>query len=261
MIEERLEEQACLFALGCLPAEEYDAFEIELHRNVELQSLVVGLRASAAAVAGNISNHTPPPALKDKVMAQINASEKIVPLPKPEASMPPVFNWLPWALAACLAILCGIFVQRENTLKSRIAELNQMADTLQSATNNLQQTILALQETNRLADMRIAMLGSLLEDQPKAVAVSLWDEDHQTGVFVVQNLKPSPADKDYQLWVIDPQYGTPVDAGIFQVDDKGQVRFQFKAKQHIKTAGKFAVTQEVKGGSPTPKGQMVLIGG
>jgi anti-sigma-K factor RskA len=106
------------------------------------------------------------------------------------------------------------------------------------------------------------MLGSLLQDQPKAVAVSLWDEEHQTGVFVVQNLKPLPKDKDYQLWVIDPQYGTPVDAGVFQVDAQGNVRLQFKAKLPIKTAKQFAVTQEVKGGAPVPTvANMVLAGG
>jgi anti-sigma-K factor RskA len=144
---------------------------------------------------------------------------------------------------------------------ARIAELSQLAQTLQNATNDLQHAVLALQETNRLASMRIAMLGSLLSDQPKAVAVSLWDEKNQNGVFVVQNMKPLPNNKDYQLWVIDPQYKTPVDAGVFQVDEQGNVRFQFKAKSHINTANKFAVTEEEKGGSPTPKGTMVLIGG
>jgi anti-sigma-K factor RskA len=93
------------------------------------------------------------------------------------------------------------------------------------------------------------------------VAVSLWDEKNQTGVFVVQNLKPPAKDKDYQLWVIDPKYATPVDAGVFQVDAQGGVRYEFKARLPIQTAGKFAVTLEDKGGSAVPKGKMVLLGG
>jgi anti-sigma-K factor RskA len=32
---------------------------------------------------------------------------------------------------------------------------------------------------------------------------------------VVENIGLLPADKDYQLWVIDPKYPTPVSAGVF----------------------------------------------
>ena len=121
--------------------------------------------------------------------------------------------------------------------------------------------MLALQATNRLANLRIAMLGSLLSDAPKAVAVSLWDDAKQEGVFLVQNLKPLPADRDYQLWVLD-NGTTPVDAGVFRVDESGNVRLEFKTKSLIKVAGKFAVTEEARGGvvSPTLK-NMVLLGG
>jgi anti-sigma-K factor RskA len=125
----------------------------------------------------------------------------------------------------------------------------------------LQQTVLALQGTNRLADLRIAMLNSLMADSPKAVAVSLWDETKQHGVFVAQNLKILPADRDYQLWVLD-NGTTPVSAGVFAVNADGSVRVNFKTRQLIQVAGKFAVTDEPKGGLPVPTlKNLVLIGG
>ena len=132
---------------------------------------------------------------------------------------------------------------------------------MQSATNDLQQTVLALQATNRLTNMKIAMLNSLLADAPLAVAVSLWDDSKQEGVFVVQHLKTLPPERDYQLWVLD-NGTTPVDAGVFRVDESGNVRVEFKTKSLIKVAGKFAVTEEARGGvaSPTLK-NMVLVGG
>jgi anti-sigma-K factor RskA len=95
------------------------------------------------------------------------------------------------------------------------------------------------------------MLNSLLADAPKAIAVSLWDNQNQNGVFVAQNLKSLPADKDYQLWVLD-NGTTPVDAGVFHVDENGGVRVEFKAKLPVKTAGRFAVTEEIKGGVAAP---------
>ena len=124
--------------------------------------------------------------------------------------------------------------------------------TTRALRRDLQHAVATLQETNRLANLRIAMLGSLLSDSPKAVAVSLWDEKTQHGVFVVQNLKPLPSDKDYQLWVIDPKYSTPVSAGVFQVDKQGNVRLPSKADKPLVSAEKFAVTLEPKGGLPRP---------
>jgi anti-sigma-K factor RskA len=260
MMDERLQELASLYALNALSASETHQFENELRGNAELRTLVAELRAAANAFAGSVPLVQPPPALKQQILLQINQRQKTVSFPTEKTIARQPVIWLPWAIAACLAVLCVVLASRENSLRARNTELNQLAESLQSTNETLEQTVSDLQETNRIASLRIAMLGSLLTDQPKAVAVSLWDDQTQTGVFVVENLKPLPKDKDYQLWVIDPQYGTPVDAGVFQVDDQGKVRLQFRTRQAIKTANKFAVTEEVKGGSPTPKGTMVLIG-
>ena len=117
-----------------------------------------------------------------------------------------------------------------------------------------------LRARDRVAQVKIAMLGSLLEDSPKAIAVSVWDNEKQDGVLVVQNLTPLPADKDYQLWVVDPQQKLPVDAGVFSVDAKGTVRLHFKPKSNVTAATVFAVSLEKKGGVPVAEGKMVLAG-
>jgi len=246
------------------PEEAYE-FKKAMAANPELQAYVARLTAAAGAVAGAVPKVEPPPQLRAKILAQVAPKQKIVTLPERKTGFA---AWLPWSLATCLAILCLLLSMQNGQVKKalaaqaqQISDLNQLAQSLESATNNLQQTVLALQETNRLAGLRIAMLNSLLSDAPTAVAVSLWDNSKQEGVFVVQNLKPLPADRDYQLWVLD-NGTTPVDAGIFRVDENGNVRVEFKTKSLIKVAGKFAVTEEAKGGvaSPTLK-NMVLIGG
>ncbi len=65
-------------------------------------------------------------------------------------------------------------------------------------------------------------------------------------------MKPITADRDYQLWIIDPKYKSPVDAGVVRADANGSLRVAFKAKEYINDAKTFAVTEEVKGGSPVP---------
>jgi len=266
MIPERLEENAALYVLSALSADEARAFESEMDRLAELRKLVAELRDAADALAGDVAARTPPAELKARILAQIDREQKVVKLPG--RSSGPVM-WLPWALAACLAVICGMLNHQTSALRdqlsaqaNRVSELNQLADALRAQTNELTRTVAALQETNRIAGLRIAMLNSLLADSPKAVGVSLWDNERQDGVFVVQNLKPPPADKDYQLWIIDPKYKTPVDAGVFHVDSKGNVRVEFKARQPIAIASQFAVTEERKGGSPTPTvSSTVLAGG
>jgi anti-sigma-K factor RskA len=191
--------------------------------------------------------------------------------PQPAAAAPPL-AWLariPWLLAGGFAVACVVLVwqnsQQTQTLRQQagqIQTLSALASQLQSATNSLAQSILALQETNRLASLRIAMLNSQLAAAPSAIGVTLWDEHGQQGEFVAQNLKPLSNGRDYQLWVIDPNYSTPVSAGVFQVSAQGVGRVSFKADRTIRVAGKFAVTEEPKGGQATPSlDHLVLMGG
>jgi anti-sigma-K factor RskA len=262
MIDERMEEQASLHVLGALSPREAYEFKQAMKADPELQAYVARLSIATGGLAGAVPRVEPPPQLRAKILAQVAPRQKVVVLPERKTGFA---AWLPWSLATCLAILCLLLSAQNGRVSKtlaaqaqKISELNQLAQSLQSATNNLQQTVLALQETNRLAGLRIAMLNSLLADAPKAVAVSLWDNAKQEGVFVVQNLKPLPADRDYQLWVLD-NGTTPVDAGVFRVDENGGVRIDFKAREPIKVPGRFAVTEEVRGGvaSPTVK-NMVL---
>ena len=269
MIDERMEEQAGLYVLGVLTPEETRVFEEAMARDTELQQFVAALRNSRDVLAGSVSQVTPPPALKKKILAQIEAEEKVIPMLSPVQRPGSRAIWLPWALAACLAIFCLISLSQQKALRQkndeqakRLASLDQMADSLRAETQDLKQVVASLQETNRLAGLRIAMLNSKLADSPNAVAVSLWDNQQQRGVFVVQNLKPLPVDRDYQLWVIDPKYSVPVSAGVFQVDAQGNVRVPFKADKVIESPLKFAVTLEPKGGLPVPTlKNLVLIGG
>jgi anti-sigma-K factor RskA len=262
MIDERLEEQASLHVLGALSDTEAREFKQKLRANLELQEYVARLSTATSALAGALPVVKPPPQLRAKILAQVAPPQKTVSLPDKK------FNplaWLSWSLATGFAALCLLLNVKDSHLQKTIGEqaqqissLNQLAQSLSAATNSLQQTVLALQETNRLAGLRIAMLNSLIADAPKAIAVSLWDNEKQDGILVAQNLKTLPADKDYELWVMDENQN-PVAAGVFHMDQNGAVRVEFKPSRAIKTAGKFCVTEEVKGGvaSPTIKNLML----
>ena len=255
MIDERMEEQASLHVLGALSDAEALEFKRAMQADPELKAFVARLSVATGALAGAVPAVEPPPQLRARVLAQVAPKQKMVTLP--QRSIP----WY-WRFGASLAgaalVIVALLAVQNNQLRTKvdaqaqeIDRLNVLAATLEATTNNLRQTVLALQETNRLANLKIAMLNSTLADTPKTVAVSLWDESKQEGEFVVQNLKQLPADRDYQLWVLD-NGTTPVDAGVFHVDANGGVRVEFKAKALIQNAGRFAVTEEAKGGVASP---------
>jgi anti-sigma-K factor RskA len=269
VIDERLQDQASLYALGALDADETREFEELLRDNAELRDLVRDLRAVTEVIAGTAPALEPPASVKARLMLQIGEQ------PRRSATVTPLGGrrravnvWIPWALAAGLAVVSFGLAYQSTGLKAelsaqaqRIDELGMSLEAAQADSSDLRQTVAKLRESNRLAAVRIALLDSLVAADPKAVAVSVWDNDRQNGIFIVHNLKSLPSDKDYQLWIIDPKYKTPVDAGVFKVDAKGSVRADFHAREPIQTPSQFAVTVEKKGGAETPNLKAMVLAG
>ncbi len=78
-------------------------------------------------------------------------------------------------------------------------------------------------------------------------------------LFYTTNLQPLPASRTYELWLI-PTEGSPVDAGVFNTDSRGNGQVILPPLPPGLTAKAFAVTIEPAGGVPAPTGPKVLIG-
>lgn len=287
MIDDGMQEQAAAYALGALDQEQAHAFEVALRVDPELRGLVRELRSVTEALAGTAPALEPPAAVKARLLLEIDPHQRrpsgpkaghdrpvIEPVSEPVGTPPGAPTgrstnpWIAWAVAASLAVLSVALLWHSSSLRSqlvsragRINELTTSAELARAESADLRLAVAKLRESNRLAKFRIALLDSLLAAAPKAIAVSVWDNERQDGVFIVRNLKPLPSDKDYQLWIIDPKYPSPVDAGVFQVDSKGNVRQDFRAKMPIQTANQFAVTIEQKGGAAVPNTKAMVLAG
>ena len=281
MIDEGMQEQAAAYALGALDAADRQAFELALRVDPELRALVHELSSVTEALAGMAPALEPSAAVKERLLLEIDqrrpagaASAHDRPV-QAEAGTPgpvpigrPTTPWIPWAVAATLALVAVGAMWQSAGLRSqltvqanRINELMVSAELARSESSDLRLAVAKLRESNRVANFRIALLDSLLAAAPKTIAVSVWDNERQDGVFIVRNLSPLPSDKDYQLWIIDPKYPSPVDAGVFQVDAKGNVRADFRAKLPIQAANQFAVTIERKGGAAVPNTKAMVLAG
>jgi anti-sigma-K factor RskA len=229
MNREQLQELACLHALGALTPEEARAFEEQLRRDPELQKLCRELQDVTAGLALNVTAAAPSPQLKERILAATagSAREKIVRLPETRDERKPAFTWIPWALAACFAVLAGALWLRPPA--SEPARQIAMLNPPPAVTNST------------------------------ASGISMWDPVKKEGTLIVQNLAPVPAGKDYQLWVIE-KGKAPVNAGVFSVDMNGSAQIRFKPKADVAIAATFAITLEKQGGVPAPEGTMILVG-
>jgi len=279
MIDEFQEELASLYVLGLLEGEDLADFEQSLARDPALARLVHELRESTAQLALTASDAAPSPELRARLLGQVDTAtrwraQNVIPFRTPV--------WIPWAAAACLATTCAWLGQlylgsrfETATLRDQqaLAEFqlqsarNQIeaerliaGHQLSSMTEQLASLDRQLKSEGDLANFKIATLASLAGNSPQALAVAVWNPAKQEGVLTVEKLPALAADKDYQLWLVDPQYAIPVDGGVFRVNPStGDARVTFKANRPINSVAKFAVSLERKGGVPKAEGPMVLL--
>lgn len=118
----------------------------------------------------------------------------------------------------------------------------------------------ALESEGTMKNLRIAVLKSQVESAPDAQAVAIWNAAEQSGRLAVSGLPAVGVNQDYQLWIIDPAYESPISAGVFNTDSEGGFEYSFSGSESISTIDAFALSVESKGGNDAPTGPIVLVG-
>jgi anti-sigma-K factor RskA len=281
MIDERQEELASLHSFGLLEGPDLEQFLAELGRNPELRRRVAELSVAATALAHVAPDAAPPAELKARVLASASAGPVLglgATAGSRKAQVIRFPAWIPWLAAASIGV-AAIWTQRqyaaaraENAslgLETRVALASldqaraQLADAKRLVTEYSRQVAelsTKLKDEGDLAHFKIATLASMLGNSPAALAVAVWDPAREQGVLEVSKLPALASEKDYQLWVIDDKYPSPVSAGVFAVDPAtGMAHVVFRADRPVRAIAKFAVSLERKGGAPRPEGPIVLI--
>ena len=236
MISEEQQDQATLYALGLLGAEEDAAFESELKANAELRDLVRELRDAAGDLALSAPSLRPPASLKQRVMREVaTEAEKVVPMPRQRASL----GWIPWAMAAALAGFCGLLALDRMRLERQLADIR---------------TVDPLMQTTFFA------LAPSAPAPADAKATVAWQTGRQSGVIRISNLPAPEPGKDYQLWAVDAEHKDPISAGIVRVDKNGVAQVRFKPVDKVEHVKAFAISLEREGGVPKKEGPILLVG-
>ncbi len=271
MISERHEELAALHALDLLDGAEKAAFAGELAARGELRDFATRLQEDATLLALACPQVEPPAALRKRILRSVTGGT--APAPTPVVNGP----WLArlgWGLAAVLALGSAWLATQNLSLRRETGELRldraladlsrQMAELRLKERSLLAETAIAdlgnrLRRQEDLSRLKINALASLAGNSPEARAIAVWDPDRETGLLSVEKLPALAADRDYQLWVIDPAYKDPVNGGVFTVGEDGRAVLTFRPDQPVKAVTKFAVSLERKGGVPKAEGPIVLL--
>jgi len=243
-MDETKEVMAVRFVLGELTGPEERRFREELERDRELREFARDMQETLASLALSV----PPLMPQDDLPARIFQAS-----PRPATRKVIRINFVPWTLAACLAIICGIL-----TVAWRKADRESAS--LRERQARLQQEVAELRHQNILAQIRIATLQAQVNTFARTAAVVVWDAAGKTGVIQFQDLPAPQSGKTYQLWILDPKSPQPISAGLVPPSESGIVRVDLKPSRAVESAGKFAVSIENAGGAQTPEGPIVFIG-
>jgi anti-sigma-K factor RskA len=272
--DEHLEELAALHAFDLLEGDERAAFERQLVGDSDLQRQVNELREAGMRLGLTAAAPPPPAHLRARVLASAGS-------PPARVVAFPTATWWGWSIAAVLAlstlVFSSLFLQTKSVLALEREQTDLLRLTQQQLAQNLEAEqllsaaqIAALQNAEArvaqlaleadVAQLKITSLASLLGDSPEAQAIAVWHPAQQRGVLTVDKMPALAEDRDYQLWVIDPAYETPVDGGVFRVDPAtGRARVDFTPDRPVAEVTTFAVSLERKGGVPVAEGPMVLL--
>lgn len=269
-LDERLREQAALYALDALPADEAAKFRELARRHPEIAELVAEFEAASALLAEDLPLVAPPAGLRARVLASATGRPEA---PVAASRHPGPGVWIPWGIAAALAVTAAVLwnqnLRLDDQARNLIAETGRIPDlesqvtALRSAGRDkdqlaarLSEQVTELEQRRSRAELQVATLTSKLD--ASYLASIAWDNDAQEGVLKVRRLPATQRGKEYQLWVVDPNQPVPVSGGVFTVADDGSATIRFAPTQKVSTATAFAVSLEKAGGVPVREGPVVL---
>ncbi|NNE90649.1 MAG: anti-sigma factor [Verrucomicrobiales bacterium] len=227
---QRLEDLEAGRILGDLSEDEWQELEelSKKHHDALDGSLEWAAAQLEASLAGNRAAEKMPADLSGKVRAGTadfvtdSADEKVTPISAGWWKSAPAA----WAVAAVLTVLLALSWLIEPETGSGFAGIDSAPDRIESPFAGV--------------------------DEPYATVSGavIWSDELQEGYMRLENMPVNdPAEKQYQLWIVDPSRDeAPVDGGVFDIAEDGTVRIPIDAKLRVDDPKAFLITLEKPGG-------------
>lgn len=267
-------EDLALYAMQALSADEMDSVAAALRDNPQARQELAQIHGDLALLSLSVDQQQPPSGAFDRFKLRMHEGVQPVRSGAPAAAqrdaasaavasgavleMPRRSKWAlitPWALAATLAIASIVLGVKNSSLNDALNdEVHQVANLAQRA-SRAQQVLEVLNAANA---QRVTLTAAKTPPAPTAHTVYLPER----GALVMEasNLKPIPAGKTYELWVIPANGSAPVPAGTFAPDAQGFASLVLPKLPTGVAAKAFGITVENAGGATAPTMPIVLSG-
>ncbi|MEP6848035.1 MAG: anti-sigma factor [Acidobacteriota bacterium] len=199
----------------------------------------------------------------EKYFDDIEASlAPIVSIKEEQAARPSFMGWLGWAVAAValLALVANIYLTQIRPGKE-IARGPTPTPTV--AVPTLAQQRQQLMQTAPDITKASWAKGNVKEISEVSGDI-VWSDSKQAGYMVLRGLPVNDrSQQEYQLWIFDETQSdkTPIDGGVFDVNENGEVIIPINAKLKAKNPKLFAITMEKPGGVVvSERGKIAALG-
>jgi len=252
------QEDLALFALhGC---SEDEAARVRAHVKecaacrAELEMVAGDL----AMVARSVEQQPLPEGARRRFMDKIAAAGQGTPVIafRSEQKVRKPRMWVPWTLAAALALFAVGLINANRSLQRELrAEEHQVADMMVAETHA--QAVLDVLTAPKA--QHVVLTAGKAKPAPSARAVYLAERGGL--ILEASNMGPLPEHKAYELWVIPANGKAPIPAGLFWPDAAGSASLVLPKLPVGVEAKAFGVTVEDAEGSPWPTSPIILAGG
>ncbi|HEV8598730.1 MAG TPA: anti-sigma factor [Gemmatimonadales bacterium] len=245
---ESLRDLAPGYVLGALSPEETKAFEAALAGSAELQREVAEFREVSGLLALR-DEQAPAAELKQRLRERIAAAKTAEIRSAGSVRSAPRSHLLAVALgaglAASLLLSIGLF------LKTRALE-----DTVAQNQRRLAEREATL---NELLEPAVQLTTLTATGEAPPVVQVFWNRTAHLLTLHTFRLKPAPAGRVYQLWLLRKQ-GNPIPSALFTTEESGHQLVRGVRVPADEEIGGFALTLEPAGGSPQPTSTPIVFG-
>jgi anti-sigma-K factor RskA len=261
------QEDLALYATQSLSADESAAIRAHLAACALCRSELAEISGDLALLALSVEQQPLPDGARQRFLKRLDAepaperlsaqtSER---MQKIDFAPPPAGRgfgfWIPWAVATVMTLIAVSLGLQNRSLNDQLQGESSMVTNLAAKASRAQQVLEVLSSP---AAQRVVLTQAQTPAEPSGRAAYLADRGGL--VFLGSNLKPLPADKAYELWVIPANGKAPLPAGVFRPDAVGFATVVLPPIPSGVAAKAFGITVEKASGSSVPTSPILLSG-
>jgi Anti-sigma-K factor rskA len=261
--EHNTQEELASYAMQNLPVEESASIRAHLQSCATCRDELAQVCGDLALLGLGVAQQPLPEGARERFLNRIASSPaiktgeklaEVTPMPAKSTRRGAGF-WVPWVAAAAMAIATISLGVQNKALNDELNDESNLVKNLAAQASKAQQVLEVLTAPSA---QRVTLSEGKAAAQPSAKATYLPERGGL--ILLATNLKPLPADKAYELWVIPANGKAPVPAGVFRPDAVGTATLVLPPLAAGIEAKAFGITIEKASGADSPTSPIILSG-